>query len=116
MHTFQSSKWIKENKFSLQIGEQRTEEEEVSRRILQRQIYTLLHSFSVSRCHLKTVLYENKMDSQENESELLERCRIERLQIVNKYDIGRDEGAKIDDWEDPKYEEYHQRDRFGFYQ
>merc|ERR1711899_543805 len=55
------------------------------------------------------------MDSQENESELLERCRIERLQIVNKYDIGRDEGAKIDDWEDPKYEEYHQRDRFGFY-
>ena len=56
------------------------------------------------------------MDSQENESELLERCRVERLQIVNKYDIGRDEGAKIDDWEDPKYEEYHQRDRFGFYQ
>ena len=56
------------------------------------------------------------MDSQETESELLERSRIERAQIVAKYDKGRDKGAQIDEWEDPKFEEYHKRDRFGFIQ
>ena len=46
------------------------------------------------------------MDSQESESELLERSRIERQQIVAKYDRGREKGAEIDEWEDPKFEEY----------
>lgn len=51
---------------------------------------------------------------EENESEILERSRIEREQIVAKYDKGRDKGAVIDEWEDPKFEDYHKRDRFGF--
>jgi len=54
------------------------------------------------------------MDSQESESELLERSRIERQQIVAKYDRGREKGAHIDEWEDPTFEEYHKKDRFGF--
>ena len=63
-----------------------------------------------------SVLWEkpNKMD--ESESELLERSRIERQQIVAKYDRGREKGAEIDEWEDPKFEEYHKKDRFGFIQ
>ena len=52
----------------------------------------------------------------ESESELLERSRQERLQIVAKYDKGREPGAEIDDWEDPKFERYHKQDRFGFLQ
>lgn len=31
-----------------------------------------------------------------------------------RYDLGREEGAKIDDWEDPKLEYYHKQDRWGF--
>jgi len=50
----------------------------------------------------------------ESESELLERSRIERQQIVAKYDRGREKGAEIDEWEDPKFEVYHKQDRFGF--
>ena len=38
----------------------------------------------------------------------------ERKQIVERYDLGREEGAVIDDWEDPKFEIYHKTDRFGF--
>ena len=41
-------------------------------------------------------------DDLENEAELRERCRLEREAIVEKYDLGREEGANIDDWEDPK--------------
>lgn len=41
-----------------------------------------------------------------------ERSRIERQQIVEKYDKG-PEGAKIDDWENPTYD-HHKTDRFGF--
>ena len=55
-------------------------------------------------------------DDQESERELRERCREERRQIVEKYDIGREEGAVIDDWEDPKLEIYHTQDRYGFLQ
>jgi len=33
---------------------------------------------------------------------------------VERYDQGRDEGAEIDDWEDPKNEKYHTTDRYGF--
>jgi hypothetical protein len=55
-------------------------------------------------------------DDYENEAELRERCRVEREAIVEKYDLGREEGARIDDWEDPKLEIYHTQDRYGFLQ
>jgi len=48
------------------------------------------------------------------EEEQVARAREERLQIVARYDQGREEGAVIDDWEDPKFEIYHTQDRFGF--
>ena len=38
----------------------------------------------------------------------------ERRQIVERYDLGREEGAIIDDWENPNFELYHKTDRFGF--
>ena len=41
-------------------------------------------------------------------------CREERCAIVLRYDQGRQDGAHIDQWEDPKYEIYHMQDRFGF--
>lgn len=37
----------------------------------------------------------------------------ERLDIIDKYDKGR-EGAEIDPWEDPAFEVYHVTDRYGF--
>ena len=37
--------------------------------------------------------------------------REERRGIVSRYDQGREEGALIDQWEDPKYEIYHMQDR-----
>ena len=40
--------------------------------------------------------------------------REERKAIVEKYDRGREDGAVIDDWEDPKFEVYHRQDRHGF--
>jgi len=55
-------------------------------------------------------------DDFESEAELRERCRLEREAIVEKYDLGREEGARIDDWEDPKLELYHMQDRYGFLQ
>jgi len=42
------------------------------------------------------------------------RALEERLAIVQKYDLGREEGAVIDDWEDPQLELYHSIDRYGF--
>jgi len=42
------------------------------------------------------------------------KAREERRAIVAKYDLGREEGAVIDDWEDPKLELYHTQDRYGF--
>ena len=33
-----------------------------------------------------------------------------------RYDLGRDEGAVIDEWEDPGFEVYHKKDRYGFIQ
>ena len=51
-----------------------------------------------------------------SDADLEERTRIERQEIVARYDLGRDEGAKIDDWEDPKLEVYHKQDRWGFIQ
>ena len=38
------------------------------------------------------------------EEEMAERTRKERAEIVKKYDIGREEGAVIDPWEDPDFE------------
>ena len=51
-----------------------------------------------------------------SDADLQEKSRIERQEIVDRYDLGRDEGAKIDDWEDPKLEVYHKQDRWGFIQ
>ena len=56
------------------------------------------------------------MDAYESEVELLQRSREERRQIVAKYDTGRENGAKIDDWEDPTTEIFHTQDRYGFIQ
>ena len=36
------------------------------------------------------------------------------LFAVQKYDLGREEGAVIDDWEDPQLELYHSIDRFVY--
>ena len=54
------------------------------------------------------------MHESESDADLEEKSRIERQEIVARYDLGRDEGAKIDDWEDPKLEFYHKQDRWGF--
>ena len=40
----------------------------------------------------------------------------ERREIVRKYDLGREDGASIDPWEDPTFEVYHKTDRYGFIQ
>jgi hypothetical protein len=45
------------------------------------------------------------------EAEERARAAEERRLIVEKYDRGRVEGALIDDWEDPKLEYYHKKDR-----
>lgn len=38
----------------------------------------------------------------------------ERMSIVAKYDLGREEGAAIEDWEDPDFSVYKSTDRYGF--
>ena len=48
----------------------------------------------------------------EEEEEMRLRALEERLAIVQKYDLGREEGAVIDDWEDPQLELYHSIDRY----
>ena len=48
--------------------------------------------------------------------DLAARAAAERAAIVAKYDLGREEGAQIDPWEDPKFEIYHVTDRYGFIQ
>ncbi|XP_037087277.1 USP6 N-terminal-like protein [Pollicipes pollicipes] len=48
------------------------------------------------------------------EAELAARAAAERAAIVAKYDLGREKGAQIDPWEDPKFEIYHVTDRYGF--
>ena len=61
----------------------------------------------------------NSPGGEESEAEMLERVRIERAQIVERYDLGRgdrDNVKRIDDWEDPKYDIYHTQDRYGFIQ
>ncbi|XP_014291456.1 USP6 N-terminal-like protein isoform X3 [Halyomorpha halys] len=49
-----------------------------------------------------------------NEEELVQRAAEERAAIVAKYRHGRQDGAKIDPWEDPSLEIYHVLDRYGF--
>lgn len=38
----------------------------------------------------------------------------DRVRIVAKYDLGREEGAEIEDWEDPDLSVYKSTDRYGF--
>ena len=52
----------------------------------------------------------------ERVSHIDENIYLRNLDIVARYELGRDEGAKIDDWEDPKLEFYHKQDRWGFIQ
>ncbi|XP_059170169.1 USP6 N-terminal-like protein isoform X2 [Physella acuta] len=54
------------------------------------------------------------MSSSLAEYEEIQRAAKERAEIVAKYDLGREEGAKIDPWEDPAFEVYHVTDRYGF--
>ncbi|XP_063969851.1 USP6 N-terminal-like protein isoform X2 [Lytechinus pictus] len=48
------------------------------------------------------------------EMEALQRAHKERLDIVQKYDKGRDKGAQIDPWEDASFIIYKVTDRYGF--
>ncbi|XP_041452882.1 USP6 N-terminal-like protein isoform X3 [Lytechinus variegatus] len=50
------------------------------------------------------------------EMEALQRAHKERLDIVQKYDKGRDKGAQIDPWEDASFIIYKVTDRYGFCQ
>lgn len=54
------------------------------------------------------------MDLTLDEYEELQRAAQERAEIVARYDMGREEGAKIDPWEDPTFEVYAVTDRYGF--
>ncbi|XP_055637351.1 uncharacterized protein LOC129776011 isoform X2 [Toxorhynchites rutilus septentrionalis] len=49
-----------------------------------------------------------------DEDALIARAKEERAKIFQRYDLGREQGAIIDIWEDPAYEVYHQTDRYGF--
>ena len=55
-----------------------------------------------------------RMYGEEDSEDHIRAMHEERRQIVAKYDLGREDGAVIPDWEDPKFEFYHQKDRFGF--
>lgn len=46
-----------------------------------------------------------------DEATLLARANEERGKLFQRYDKGREEGAEIDEWEDPGFEVYHQTDR-----
>lgn len=50
------------------------------------------------------------------EEELIARAADERNAIVQRYELGRQPGAKIDSWEDAAFEVYHVLDRYGFIQ
>lgn len=54
------------------------------------------------------------MSAEEEDAEGRARAWEERRQIVEKYDLGREKGALIDEWEDLTLEVYHKKDRFGF--
>lgn len=45
-----------------------------------------------------------------SETDLLERARVERLSIFERYDLGRTDMSNIDSWEDPAFEVYDQMD------
>nr|XP_029735088.1 uncharacterized protein LOC115254250 isoform X2 [Aedes albopictus] len=49
-----------------------------------------------------------------DEDALIARAKEERAKIFQRYDLGREQGAEIDAWEDPAFEVYHQTDRYGF--
>ncbi|RUS85975.1 hypothetical protein EGW08_006245 [Elysia chlorotica] len=52
--------------------------------------------------------------SSQADYEEIQRAAKERADIVARYDLGREEGAQIDPWEDPGFEVYHVTDRYGF--
>ena len=60
---------------------------------------------------MTAVMYDGGEGEEEDQ---LRQLWEERRQIVERYDLGREDGAVIDDWEDPKFEIYHKTDRFGF--
>ena len=60
------------------------------------------------------VIMYNGDGGEVDKEEQLRVLHEERKAIVDRYDLGREEGAVIDDWEDPKMEIYHRKDRFGF--
>lgn len=49
-----------------------------------------------------------------DEAALEARANDERAKIFERYDRGREDGAEIDEWEDPSLEIYHTTDRYGF--
>ena len=51
------------------------------------------------------------MSGEEEDAEMRARAREERAQIVEKYDRGRNKGAKIDEWEEIQMLIYHKQDR-----
>lgn len=55
----------------------------------------------------------NNAQIDENEA-LLRRAIEEREKLFQRYELGREQGAVIDPWEDPGFEVYHQTDRYGF--
>lgn len=44
-------------------------------------------------------------------NELVNRAEQERIQIFQRYKIGRTKDAEIDSWEDPEFSVYFQTDR-----
>ncbi|GFO49121.1 usp6 n-terminal-like protein [Plakobranchus ocellatus] len=67
-------------------------------------------------CNIGVSLYLSSYHdcSSQAEYEEIQRAAKERADIVAKYDLGREEGAKIDPWEDPSFSVYHVTDRYGF--
>ena len=76
----------------------------------------ILNIEGIKMCGWQTSETSSAFKMDESERELLFRSRQERKAIVAKYDKGREPGAEIDDWEDPKNELFHAQDRYGFIQ
>ncbi|XP_065351297.1 USP6 N-terminal-like protein isoform X1 [Cloeon dipterum] len=52
--------------------------------------------------------------SADEEGELLQRAIEERECIVRRYEVGRSTNSNIDPWEDPEFELYSVKDKYGF--
>eukprot|EP00057_Strongylocentrotus_purpuratus_P014706 XP_011669180.1 PREDICTED: USP6 N-terminal-like protein [Strongylocentrotus purpuratus] len=77
-------------------------------------IYRKFVDFSVVENESIEALPQVSPETQEMEA--LQRAQKERLDIVLKYDKGRDKGQKIDPWEDASFIIYRVTDRYGFCQ